>query len=165
MENIDRVLEKLLKGDLEQLTAEEKLYLCENLESEELQEFTEIIQQFIQLEEVEPDVKLKRELLTQFKSSKLVGVNEIEMIERTSSQFNIYKIAVAAVVVLVAGVGFYFSNFNSSNNTASSIDAEEFNQFTQLEEQEMKDDTLVQETKFLMSMDFFSNASVALEID
>lgn len=46
MQSEERALILLAKGDLEKLTAEEKQWLIENLESTELKEFSDLILRF-----------------------------------------------------------------------------------------------------------------------
>jgi len=71
MQNIDKALRKLSKGEMELLTPEEKTLLVENLESTELNDFKEIIIQLTEAnDDLEPDSRLKTELLQQFNKTK-----------------------------------------------------------------------------------------------
>ena len=71
MQNIDKALRKLSKGEMELLTPEEKTLLVDNLESTELNDFKEIIIQLTEAnDDLEPDSRLKMELLQQFNKTK-----------------------------------------------------------------------------------------------
>ncbi len=71
MQNIDKALRKLSKGEMELLTPEEKTLLVDNLESTELNDFKEIIIQLTEAnDDLEPDSRLKTELLQQFNKTK-----------------------------------------------------------------------------------------------
>ena len=71
MQNIDKALRKLSKGEMELLTPEEKTLLVDNLESTELNDFKEIIIQLTEAnDDLEPDSRLKTELIQQFNKTK-----------------------------------------------------------------------------------------------
>ena len=161
MQNIDKALSKLSKGEMELLTPEERTLLIDNLESTELNDFKEIIIQLTQAEnDVEPEGRLKTELLQQFKKTKQ---NDTATEQKASSRFYFLKVAAAVLVLFGLGATLYFVNSKTTDEASVYIETDEFNQFTQIDQVVNEEDTMGSETKFLMSMDFFSNASVSLD--
>jgi hypothetical protein len=164
MQNIDKALNKLSKGEMELLTPEERTLLIDNLESTELSDFKEIIIQLTQAEnDVEPEDRLKTELLQHFKKTKQSKQNITATEQSVSSRFYFLKVAAAVLVLFGLGVTLYFINSKTTDEASVYIETDEFNQFTQIDQVVNEEDTMGSETKFLMSMDFFSNASVSLD--
>tara|TARA_B110000046_G_scaffold157892_1_gene169539 strand:+ start:14824 stop:15246 length:423 start_codon:yes stop_codon:yes gene_type:complete len=137
--------------------------LIDNLESVELNDFKEVIIQLTRAEnDVEPDSRLKTELLQQFKKTKQTTQNKPATEQSVSSKSYFLKVAAAVLVLFGLGATLYFINSKSTDEAAVHIETDEFNQFTQIDQVVNEEDTMASETKFLMSMDFFSNSSVSL---
>lgn len=164
MQNIDKALRKLSKGEIELLTAEEKLVLMDNLKSEDLNDFQEIIREFNNAkDELQPSETVKSNLLQHFKDTKHTTQSNTEAESVGSSQFYLLKIAAAAVLLFGLGTAIYVMNNTTTDETTLYIETDEFNQFTQIDQVVNEEDTIANDTKFLLSMDFFSNSSISLD--
>jgi hypothetical protein len=162
MQSEERALILLAKGDLDKLTAEEKQWLIKNLDSTELKEYTDLISNVTaQLKHLVPRMETKTQLLEKFRSGKYSDF------ENKVTRFTPFRIAVASIVILV-GIGslFLFLN-NNEEQEYSALSDEEFIKFTQsedFEKEELSPDSVKSETKFLMTMDFFSNSSISVHL-
>lgn len=166
MQNFETAIKKLSNGELKHLTPEEKNYLIENLESDDLAEFSDLIGEFDKTNlELEPSEALKKNLLYHFNLEKRSNTEEFEAKVLSPLKFKFLKFSAAAIVVIASSIALYLVNSSSANSSSELINPDDFNRYTRLEEQVIDNDTLVRETKYLMSMDFFSNASVALDFE
>jgi hypothetical protein len=162
MQSEERALILLAKGDLDKLTAEEKQWLIKNLDSTELKEYSDLISNVTaQLKHLVPRMETKTQLLEKFRSGKYSDF------ENKVTRFTPFRIAVASIVILV-GIGslFLFLN-NNEEQEYSALSDEEFIKFTQsedFEKEELSPDSVKSETKFLMTMDFFSNSSISVHL-
>lgn len=60
---------------------------------------------------------------------------------------------------------FFYQTSKSSEISKNEIEMEEFNKYTQLNNTSNAEDSIANETKFLMSVDFFSNSGIVLEMN
>lgn len=60
---------------------------------------------------------------------------------------------------------FLYQTSESSEISKNEIEMEEFNKYTQLNNTSNAEDSIANETKFLMSVDFFSNSGIVLEMN
>lgn len=166
MQNLESALKKLSDGELDSLTSVEKKLLTESLESEDLSEFKEILELFMDSKiDLEPSIELKNKLINHFNFTKQSTLPKIEVKAESTSIVNLFKLAAAALVILAFASAFFLYTSNSAEPSVAAMGIEDFHQFTQSERIQNEKDTLAEETKYLMSMDFFSNASITLEFD
>ncbi len=162
MQSEERALILLAKGDLDKLTAEEKQWLIKNLDSTELKEYSDLISNVTaQLKHLVPIMETKTELLAKFRAGKHGNF------QNKVTRFTPFRIEVASIAILV-GIGslFLFLN-NNEEQEYSALSDEEFIKFTQsedFEKEELSQDSVKSETKFLMTMDFFSNSSISVHL-
>lgn len=165
MQNEERALNLLAEGKFDNLTIEEKQWLVQNLESEDLQHYSEVILEFKnQLKELKPNLKSKELLLERFKTYNSDS-KEANFVDLPRKLFTPFKV-VAASIVGLGIVGLFYMFYDRDLNYKSNISEQEFIQFTQLEEareEEVEPDSVKRETRFLMHMDFFSNASIGVD--
>lgn len=60
---------------------------------------------------------------------------------------------------------FFYQTSKSSEISKNEIEMEEFNKYTQLNNTSNAEDSIANETKFLMSVYFFSNSGIVLEMN
>lgn len=162
MQSEERALILLANGDLEKLTAEEKQWLIEDLESTELKEFSDLIFDFkIQLKNLGPTVESKAQVIEKFRAGKYGDF------ENKVNRFTPFRIAVSSIAILV-GIGTLFLFLNNNKwQEYSALSDEKFIKFTQSEgfdKEDLNQDSVRPETKFLMTMDFFSNSSISVHL-
>ena len=165
MDNHDSIIHKLTSGNIDSLSLSEIEWLRTNLENENLFEYKELIEQcFNGFEEIEPNAEMKAAVLSKFRLSK--GKPNVSYHSKTVAfrSNHLLKIAAAVIIVVAFGAIWKLTNTSQIANVDNDLNEDDFHQFTQIDDQKNNLDTLANETKYLMSMDFFSNATVALDL-
>jgi hypothetical protein len=127
-----------------------------------LKEYSDLILDFkIQLKNLAPTVESKAQLIEKFRAGKYGDF------ENKVNRFTPFRIAVASIVILV-GIGSLFLSINNNEGQEySALSDQNFIKFMQpkgCNKEELSQDCVRSETKFLMTMDFFSNSSISVHL-
>lgn len=145
------------------LNEKERSQIERCMDSEIVQDYQLLVDSMKNQPEVSPDSEIKNLLISQFKNKYSKQSKEVSKPYRFLPQL----LKAAASIVCIIGIGtifFYHTNENSEISK-NEIEMEEFNKYTQMDYIRNAEDSIAKETKFLMSVDFFSNSGIVLEIN
>lgn len=160
MKQSDKILDLLLKGANQGLSASETSFLKETLNVAEIEDFVEVINSYLlEQNNLEPDLTIKSNLMNQFqatqqKPEKLGGFKPLFI-----------KLSVAAILILGLSAALIYLIPTTENSTAiedsNDLKEMEFMDFEGNETVKIEDEEeMKEETKYLLHVDFFSNSSL-----
>lgn len=158
MKNEEEILDLLLKGAEKGLSPEEVKTLKAALNVDEIEDYTEVIRTFLSEQEaIEPSIKTKQDVLEQFNNR---NQNKPKLVP-----LYIKLLKVAAVVIFLVGIATVLNNNDQENlklETAEETDMLQEMEFESLAEQDKKEENeeMKEETRYLLHVDFFSNAGL-----
>jgi hypothetical protein len=150
----------LLKNARQKLTEAELKTLLQNFSSDEIDRLTDAILTLQEEIEFRSKLDLKSKLTARFTEHKNSKINSLNI----KSRFN--PIRAAATILLLIGVGAAYFILNSIKNSKNLAAVEQtmktmkVNLEESASEPETTNPPLKEETKYLMTMDFFSNAGL-----
>lgn len=163
MDDFYKQREKFINQYFGLLNDEERSEIEDGLDSEIVQDYQLLVDSMKIQPEVIPDSEIKNLLIRQFKNKYSKQPKEVSKPNRFLPQL----LKVAASIVFIIGIGtiFFYHTSESSEISKNEIEMEEFNKYTQMDNSSNAEDSIAMETKFLMSVDFFSNSGIILEMN
>ncbi len=153
------IFDLIQKKSSDQLSNEELLFLKHNLNDEEIEQYSAIINNFKELdgETSLPHDSIKESLLSRFKAENIGNKSNM------GNGFKFLEIAATATIILGLSYTFYLLFNQKSQEKVTQICPEDFNKFTQIEDNFKQEEVQSREkdTKYLMNMDFFTNSYLA----
>jgi hypothetical protein len=158
MKHSNKILDLLLKGANKNLNTQELNFLKENLNIENIEDYTELIGAYLAGQnDLSPSAQVKENLMQHFETIQ-------EQQQKKGFVFKLLFIKLSAAAVFILGVSaaliYLFPNnepIQTANDTNELINME-FEEFTETEE--IKEEEMKEETKYLLYVDFFSNSSL-----
>lgn len=163
MDDFNKQREKFINQCFGLLNEEERSQIEDCTDSEIVQDYQLLVDSVKKQAEVNPDGEIRTLLINQFKDKYSKQSKNVSK----SNRFLLQSLKVAASTVFIIGIGmiFFYQTSKSSEISKNEIEMEEFNKYTQLNNTSNAEDSIANETKFLMSVDFFSNSGIVLEMN
>ena len=163
MDDFYKQREKFINQYFGLLNDEERSEIEDSIDSGIVQDYQLLVDSMKIQPEVIPDNEIKNLLIRQFKNKYSKQPKEVSKPNRFLPQL----LKAVASIVFIIGIGtifFYHTNENSEISK-NEIEIEEFNKYTQMDNSSNAEDSIAMETRFLMSVDFFSNSGIVLEMN
>jgi len=158
----ETLFDDLEKKALNNLPLSDENQLAENFTDDEIEELSEVIQQLNKPEKSIPNNVIKERLKTKYAQSQVQTANRT--FRSTSTKRN-YRLKSAAIIISLICLGSLLILSYQQNNDAQLTEIEqhlknmEVNSTVNADANQPKT-VLKEETKYLMTLDFFSNSSL-----